>query len=346
MSEEKDQLLDTNPDTETATQEESVQSAGEESFTPEERAFLDKALPSEEGQETQSSKQGSDTPKQQEPQSERPKGFDKAVKALKLDGWEDGDIEELKPERVIALGKKAQERHSAVGKKLQEAAVSKATDQSGAEDLDKDLDEDEEDTETADLETNDEEPGSAEPTGQPTSLMSKIDYKALAKPVSDAIGLGDDVQEALAKAFESALKPLQEQAALVEQQRNAMIQERGEELGQAAREKLSEKFPGLQDEEKFGKVVERMHALAKTNQNYESMEQLMLDAAKLELFDDTNATVSRRSNQVKRAQGQPTTVSRKMPTEAMSLDDKEDAVLDTLLAGKGRDAARRAYFGR
>ena len=346
MSEEQEQQPELSEQTISSAETEQDTGSSEGEYTQQEKDFLDKVLPVEESEETPSDKDSAKTAKQQEPQSERPKGFDKAVKALKLDGWEDGDIEEMSPERVIALGKKSQERHSAVGKKLQEAAQSKVSDETETAELDEDEDEDEEDTETADLETRDKEPGSAEPTGQPTSLLSKIDYKALAKPVSDAIGLGDEVQEALAKAFESALKPIQEQAALIEQQRNAMVQERGEELGQAAREKLSEKFPGLQDEDKFNKVVERMHVLAKSNPDYNSMEQLMLDAAKLELFDDTNATNTKRTAQVKRAQGQPTTVSRKVPTEAMSLDDKEDAVLDTLMSGKGRDAARKAYFGR
>lgn len=302
--------------------------------------FLDKNLPI--GGEKTTDKRES---KQQDAEAAKPKGYDKAVKALKLDGWDDDDVSALSEERIIALGKKAQERHSAIGKKLQEKSSKSA-------DLDIDDEDDSEQGEEKGFVGNDddsesEEQGSAEPARQPRAKDGKfvIDYKALAKPVSEAIGLGDEVEEALAKAFESALAPIQEKVAAYDEYQSQLIEQRGEEIGQAARERLADRFPGLKDEEKFERVVTRMYQLAKTEQEYESMEQLMLDAAKLELFDDNTQASKRLVSQSKRAQGQPTTVSRKMPVSAMELEDKEDAVIDALLAGKGRDAARKTYYG-
>jgi hypothetical protein len=35
-----------------------------------------------------------------------------------------------------------------------------------------------------------------------------------------------------------------------------------------------------------------------------------------------------------------------MPAQAKTADDREDAALDALLSGKGREAARQAYYGR
>jgi hypothetical protein len=306
-----------------------------------EEKFLDEKFPIEEKED-----QPKEQSKQQEVSSELPKGYDKAAKALKLDGWDDEDLKSLSPERIIALGKKAQERHSAIGRKLQDAASKKA------EEFDEVEDEDE-DSESAtagmvDEGPEDEEPGSAEPSGQPRSANGKfsIDYRSIAKPVSDAIGLGDEVEEALASALEKALAPLREKVAEYETYQAQVIEQRGEEIGQAAREKLSDKFPGLQDEAKFEKVVSRMHQLAKSSDQYKSMEELMLDAAKIELFDDNESTIKRTSVQSKRAQGQPTTVSRKMPSTGMTAEDKEDAVLDAIFSGKGRNEARSIYFGR
>ncbi|MEY3392683.1 MAG: hypothetical protein RLZZ322_1532, partial [Verrucomicrobiota bacterium] len=64
-----------------------------------------------------------------------------------------------------------------------------------------------------------------------------------------------------------------------------LVWERGEELGAKAREKLADQFPGLSDDKKFEAVVQRMGELAGTKR-YEDMESLMLDAAKIELFED------------------------------------------------------------
>jgi hypothetical protein len=330
------QEVSENQQTQQPVEVESVLDTSAEKMTDAERAFLDKNVPLDSTQTTSESKQ-------QDAASGMPKGYDKAIKALKLDGWDDEDVQALSPERVIALGKKATERHSAFGRKLQEAAGKKA------EDLDeaKSGEEDDETAEAADEDDQSEEPGSAEPTGQPRNKDGRfsINYKALAKPVSDAIGLGSEVEEALASALESALAPIQEKLNEYDKYQTAIVEQRGEEIGQSIREKLSDRFPGLKDEEKFERVVGRMGLLAKSDPNYQSMEQLMLDAAKLELFDDNQEVSARKTTQVKRAQGQPTTTSRRTPTPAMSLEDKEDAVLDALMSGKGRDAARRAYFG-
>jgi len=315
---------------------ESVLDTSSEVMTEAEKSFLDKNVPLDDTQSTSSSQQ-------QDSASGSPKGYDKAVKALKLDGWDDDDLAALSPERVIALGKKATERHSAFGKKLQEAAGKKAEVPDGDE-----SEESENETATPVAESDDaEEPGSAEPSGQPRSKDGRfaIDYKAIAKPVSDAIGLGSEVEEALAAALESALAPLQQKLESYDQYQAAIVEQRGEEIGQSIREKLSDRFPGLQDEEKFERVVGRMGLLAKADPNYQSMEQLMLDASKLELFDDNTEINARKTTQVKRAQGQITTTSRKTPTPSMSVEDKEDAVLDALMSGKSRDAARRVYFG-
>ena len=88
-----------------------------------------------------------------------------------------------------------------------------------------------------------------------------------------------------------------------------------------------------------------MTDLAKSG-DYDSMETLMFDAAKLELFDDAKNTATRSAISSKRSLGQPVTSSRSLPSKAMSIEDREDMALDALLQGKGKEAAKRAYFGQ
>lgn len=55
-----------------------------------------------------------------------------ARKALALDGYSDDDLAKFSPERILALGKKAKERQAEVGRKLEEAAKTKAATPSDA----------------------------------------------------------------------------------------------------------------------------------------------------------------------------------------------------------------------
>jgi hypothetical protein len=167
----------------------------------------------------------------------------------------------------------------------------------------------------------------------------------MVKPLSDAIGLGDEVGDELAKVLEQAVAPLQNEISRYRQYQEQVIRERGEELGIKAREKLADQFPGLKDEEKFERVVMKMTDLAKSGR-YDSMETLMFDAAKLELFDDAKNTATRSAISSKRSQGQPVTSTRSIPAKALGVEDREDKALDALLNGKGVDAAKRAYYGQ
>lgn len=338
-------------------------------LTESERQFLDKAFPTAENKQTNTAKAGakadgaeqSSDQQQEQREAQRPKGWDKAVKALKLDGWTEEDLAAMDPDRVVAMGRKAKDRHSEIGKKLQskdrgatgeeeegdedsgEGDDSPKRDskgrfsQAGEQD-----DSDSEGEEDSDPEGEDEDRGSAEPARQPVDLER---IKSLVKPLSDAIGLGDDVGDELAKVLEQAIKPLQDELAGYRQYHERLVWERGEELGQKAREKLSSQFPGLNDEEKFQAVVQRMSTLAGTKQ-YQDMESLMLDAAKIELFEDNRLGSARNSISSKRAAGQPVTTSRSMPAKALNSEDREDLALDAIFKGLGRDAAKRAYDGQ
>ena len=336
-------------------------------MTPAEREYLDKAFPVEQDQQKTNPVRAEDgkfakQSQQQDTPSDVPKGYDKAVKALKLDGWTDDDIKALPAERLVALGKKSKERHSEIGKKLQSrASEPEESDESEEEEKEEESDDSEparaeadeeegggedesEDKATEDDEddSEEEEQGSAEPARQP---LSKERIRAMVKPLSDAIGLGDEVGDELAKVLEQAIAPLQNEVAQYRQYHEQVIMQRGEELGMAAREKLAGQFPGLKDEEKFNRVVAKMDQLARSGK-YDSMETLMLDAAKLELFDDAKDNATRSALSSKRSQGQPVTSARSMPTKALAAEDREDKALDALLNGKGVDAARRAYNGQ
>jgi hypothetical protein len=335
--------------------------------TPQEQSFLEKAFPIDQDEQNTAPVRADDgkfakKSEQQDTRSDVPKGYDKAVKALKLDGWTDDDIKGLSPERLVALGKKAKERHSEIGKKLQSRAsepeeddesedegdgeesddsepASKESDKEDEPEADESEDKatDDEDSDSED----EEEQGSAEPARQP---LTKERIRSLVKPLSDAIGLGDEVGDELAKVLEQAITPLQNEVAQYRQYHEQIIAQRGEELGMAAREKLAGQFPGLKDEEKFNRVVEKMSDLAKVGQ-YESMEALMLDAAKLELFDDAKDNATRSALSSKRSQGQPVTSTRSIPAKAMNIEDREDKALEALMSGKGVEAAKRAYRG-
>lgn len=340
MTENKEQ---TQPEVESQT------TYGTESVetTQAEQEFLDRAFPVDAPKENTAPVRAEDgkfvkqESEQQAAEQAKPKGYDKAIKALKLDGWTDDDVSSLSPERVIALGKKAKDRHSEIGKKLQSQSSQDAEEPQDAGDdsvarssevpVNEDADDEPQETTP--------EPGSAEPTGQP-----EYNLKAIIKPVSDAIGLGDEVGDALAQALEQALTPLQSELHSYRQAHMEMIAQRGVELGERARQTLQADFPGLKDEAKFEKVVTRMTELAKVKQ-YESMDLLMRDAAKIELFDDIKTTHSKNHASSRKSMGQPVTQSRTAPAQSLSAQDREDLALDALLAGKGRDAAKAAYFG-
>lgn len=360
----------TEQQTQPETQPSSVQiGGGQVELTETERQFLDKALPTSENKQTNTAhddqaevvEQSSDQ-QQEQRDAQRPKGWDKAVKALKLDGWSDEDLASMDPGRVVAMGRKAKERHSEIGKKLQskdreapaeqdesdeeegEGGDSPKRDSKGRFTPGQGSDESEQDSgeEAQGDEAEDEDRGSAEPQRQPVDAQRIRD---LVKPLSDAIGLGDEVGDELAKVLEQAIKPLQEELSGYRQYHERLVWERGEELGAKAREKLTGQFPGLSDDDKFQAVVQRMHELANTKQ-YQDMESLMLDAAKIELFDDVRQGSARNSLSSKRASGQPVTTSRNLPTKAMSSEDREDMALDAIFKGLGRDAAKRAYDGQ
>ena len=334
---------------------------GELEVTPAEKEYLDKAFPVAEDQKNSAPVRAEDgkfvkQSEQQDAEQAKPKGYDKAVKALKLDGWTDEDVSALDSERVIALGKKAKERHSEIGKKLQSRSAEPESDEESEEGSDEESDDSEspslnrvqsedgadDQEDQGDDEAEEEELGSAEPTSQP---FTREKLRSMVSPLSDAIGLGDEVGDELAKVLEQAVAPLQGELLRYRQYHEQIIRERGEELGAKAREKLADQFPGLKDEEKFERVVQKMGTLAKAN-NYDSMESLMFDAAKLELFDEAKDNASKTAISSKRSLGQPVTSNRSMPNKAMSVEDREDKALDALLQGKGRDAAKRAYYGQ
>ncbi|MEY3392682.1 MAG: hypothetical protein RLZZ322_1531 [Verrucomicrobiota bacterium] len=202
--------------------------------TQSERQFLDKVLPTEQNTKTNTAHddraevvERSSDQQQEQRDAQRPKGWDKAVKALKLDGWSDEDLASMDPVRVVAMGRKAKERHSEIGKKLQskdreapaeqdesdeeegEGGDSPKRDSKGRFTPGQDSDESEQDSgeEAQGDEAEDEDRGSAEPQRQPVDAQRIRD---LVKPLSDAIGLGDEVGDELAKVLEQAIKPLQD----------------------------------------------------------------------------------------------------------------------------------------
>lgn len=110
---------------------------------------------------------------------------------------------------------------------------------------------------------------------------------------------------------------------------------------------LRERFPEVDEVDKWQKVQDKAATLAKTG-DYAGLDDPMRavfeDAAAIVLKQKPTSTPKPDSSRAK-ANGQPASKSKQVPPKALTPEERETAALDALLDGKGRDAARAAYGG-
>lgn len=116
-----------------------------------------------------------------------------------------------------------------------------------------------------------------------------------------------------------------------------------------ARDKLSERFPQLADDQVFTSVMQQMSEFANNNpdlaQSPNGTERVMSKVAESLLSREKLAVFERNERNKKRSAGQPSVASNRIrkPSQALSADAREDAALDALLDGGDAAAARKAY---
>jgi hypothetical protein len=228
----------------------------------------------------------------------------KVPKALEFDGWTAEDLQGLSQERIDALSKKAEKRQADINKKLSEK--SKAEDKQT----------------TASPET-------AKATSD-TAAVAQQSYKDMVKGVSDL--LGDDVGDALGKVLEGSMKPLLQRLEAAE---SALQQSQLSDLNrqyQTTRGELEGEFPQLKDDEVNQRVIERMGQLADP-EKYDSLEALMRDACRLELYDEVvkaKASESKPNTDTSRKNGHPTAPTRSKVATPKSREQADDEALDAV----------------
>lgn len=266
-------------------------------------------------------KEAKETSKEAEKPSKR--AIEKARKALELDGWDDGDFEGMSEERIVALGKKAADRQSKISKEL-EAKSKQRTSEDGEAG--------EEDESAARVARR------AEPESQADDDLSEL------KPIEELFG--EETSTAIAKYVQKALGLTKQQMQQVQQQLSAANEEKAERAVNEARSQLKDVYPELADEEVFDEVTEEMTNLLKIPNKFKDMRGLMEAACRLHGLEAKQPKSSKSSaTQQAKANGVPTGKTQVTPAKAMSLADRDDAALNAIFQGKGRNAARTAWEG-
>lgn len=110
-----------------------------------------------------------------------------------------------------------------------------------------------------------------------------------------------------------------------------------------ARAGLKEKFPSISDDDVWEKIQKRAASLIKTG-DYDSLTPLIEDSARIELAEETTVQRQKRITATDKAKskGQPTQPGKAaVSPKAMSASDKEDAILDAILAGKDKSEIKK-----
>lgn len=241
--------------------------------------------------------------------------YEKALAALRRDGYPKSIVESLDEDVVVDLG-------------LKRAKVQADYDRaySKVSDLEKKLEELEAARKAS------PEPTTAEPVGD-----LGLDLAELLNPIEDLLGqdgktafegLGKALQAQTSKALKAATGPLLEQIEAI-QTAFYTLQEA------SARERLGTEFPELSDPDVYGRVRDRMGRMA-AHGDYDDMATLMRDAAKIEFFDHRSPQTKEETQKRKdmKRNGTPSAADRrKLDVKAMSPDEREDAILEAIEAG-------------
>ena len=243
--------------------------------------------------------------------------MEKAISALRRDGLPKSVIEQMTDEQVIETG-------------LKRAKV-----QSDTDDAFRQLSELKNQT-PVEEESGEESSSNAAPVDHPDS----VDLDEAMTGFTEIFG--EDAGGALKAPLKAAMTPLHNRLEESGQQMQMMARQMEELLIRDARRELSSKFPALEEQGKFESVRERMATLVKSGE-YQDIPSLMSDASRI-VFSDESADAVKASRNVRdahRANGQPTPASSRIPAQALSFEEKEDAVLTALEAGESVSNAKR-----
>jgi hypothetical protein len=285
---------------------------------------LDDVQPEEKPEaKAKGTKEGKETSKEAESKISQ-RALDKARKALELDGWGEEDFEDLSEQRIVALGKKASERQAKISQELEAKSKQRASEDGEAG---------EDGTSTARVAKK------AEPESQ-----VEDDAASELKPIEELFG--EETSAAIAKYVQKALGLTKQQMQLVQQQIEAANEDKAERAATEARTQLTDKYPELTDDDVYEEVVTSMTELAKIPGKYKDFQGLMEAACRLNGLEFKSAKSGKSSAvQAAKSNGTPVTRTQKAPAKSLSLSDREDAALDAIFSGRGRNGARTAWDG-
>ena len=225
--------------------------------------------------------------------------FERAVAALRRDGYSGEDIHSLSKPRVIALGQKAAKRQDDVQAKL--------TDRSQHIQKVKELEET-----LAKLR-------SAEPASPPIEDTLIADLKPLDDEYGDGFG------SKLAKVMAGRERSMRDEIANLKKEREEFQGAIVELRLETARGRVGERFPSLREAETWEKVVNKVTKIWPGG-DYPSFDEAILDAAKI--LDLEDRAVTQEQETTRKARGQPTGNGRKArPAAALSPEEHEYQML-------------------
>lgn len=259
-----------------------------------------------------------------------------ATESLVRDGWTLADLEKLAPERVLELGTKARARQQAQDRfgstKAQEVAQLKAR--------------------LAELEGGaPQQPATEQQQQSPAAVASSSPPDAVMKVLKENMAkLGELASPEAAAVLEQTLTHIYTAASAqatqqMQQQLTAITAASEQQMLATARKALVTEFPDIKDEAKYGEVLKKTAALAKTGYyGPGDLESCMRDACRT-MFQPTIKDVQRQMvERSKRAKnGQPDVGQQQASKEqkAASPTDLAKSALRGLKAGKSPEAVRR-----
>jgi hypothetical protein len=244
--------------------------------------------------------------------------LERALSALRRDGLSKDVLEHLSDDQILELGlkrAKVQSDTDDVYRELQELRAKESAREST------------------------EESGASEHTVEPTSDQpSQLDFSAAVQPFSEEFGA--DAGTALAGVLESVTAPLVQQLQSLHQIVLPVVLER-------TRASLGERFPGVSDDDAWGKVSQKAVRFWKSG-DYESEADAWDDAARAVLGrpEDRQAAerlekerTENRSKETGQFNARTPRTKRERP---LTDEQRVDGILEAVLDGRPDDARRIA----
>lgn len=282
----------------------------EETETPEEGGT--EAEAEAEAAPAEAEQSGDDTtdPDQEQPTPANGEDLERSLAALRRDGLPQDVISKMTNEDIISLGLKRMKVQGDVDDAYRQLQELKAAKETAPE------------SDTAEEQT---------PAVAPVANLNEA-----VQPFADIFG--EDAAEALKGVQNAALQPLIDMVKTTQNMVEGVLMD-------SSRTALADQYPQLSTDASFQKVRTRMESLIKTG-DYSDVDALMADAARIE-FSDEAAVASRELNtrrQRQKAEGQLTPTDKAAtPAKAMSVEEREVALLEALEDGMKLSEAQRLY---